>query len=634
MQYPGTIDRWYDHSGIQAPDVVEVAPRPLMLHAAAFERGPEDLMRVYGEKFYKLFGYYIDVDKYGQAGIQAANIINNGGELLIKRVVADDATLGNIIVVANVSANEVQKTDSLGNPLYLDPTTGKETIDAGDNNEKVMVKVASIRHELVTVPKAKTMDDVVDAALDCFVENDDEQKFAYPLFVITDNGRGETTKRFGIEPVYSVSKNQKYMLYRLKYLGSKDLDAEQVYFAMAPGVLYLQKSMDIGMACSDMLQCKAKSIENAVEAFYDKISEISGISIDELFSSDVLFAKSNKGVARTGLSLDDSGEDISDTIGFALQSGSNGVFGDCPIETAEYEEALHKFFTGEFDSDIYNLDRFKIDACVDANYPYTIKKDIVRLANFRKDFFFFGDLGTEIQTFENATNKMYEMPRSFFCAWYGQAYDIRNPFTMKNTHVTIGYSMARLVIPQLVNKTNAPYCGILHNFTIPEAIEGTINWTPKITPDVNQKTLCDEMRLNYASILQNTLTLETQYTAQEAYTQLSYLNNVIAIQYIVKDCREHCPAFRYSFISSNDLSQYKDNVSSILSRYTDWFESLEFVYIQDDIMKANKIFEADLKFKHKDFVQSEIFNLYTLGVDQAKEASAETSATEISNPYV
>ena len=110
MQYPGTIDNWIDQSGIQAQAAVDVTPRPLILAAAAFDRGPEKLTRVYGTDFYKLFGYYIDYDKYGQAAIQAANAINNGAELLLKRVVAEDATLANIVVVANVSSSRVQKS--------------------------------------------------------------------------------------------------------------------------------------------------------------------------------------------------------------------------------------------------------------------------------------------------------------------------------------------------------------------------------------------------------------------------------------------------------------------------------------------------------------------------------------------
>lgn len=123
------------------------------------------------------------------------------------------------------------------------------------------------------------------------------------------------------------------------------------------------------------------------------------------------------------------------------------------------------------------------------------------------------------------------------------------------------------------------------------------------------------------------LTLETTFTSQEELTQLSFINNVIAIQKIVKDVRDNCPSFRYSFISTNDLQAYKTNVTSIISKYNNWFESLEFVYVQDDIMKANKIFEASLKVKHKDFVQSEILNIYTLGTEQATVAGTDTSVS-------
>ena len=42
-------------------------------------------------------------------------------------------------------------------------------------------------------------------------------------------------------------------------------------------------------------------------------------------------------------------------------------------------------------------------------------------------------------------------------------------------------------------------------------------------------------------------------------------------------------------------------------------------------MRANKIFEASLKVKHKDFVQSEILNIYTLGTETTTQASTDTS---------
>ena len=627
MQYPGTIDNWFDQSGITAQPAAEVTPRPLMLTAAAFDRGPEKITKVSGRNFYKLFGYYIDFDKYGQAAIQAANAIDNGAELMIKRVVAKDATLANIFPVAVVTTDRVQKTDADGNPLYIDPITQQETTDPGDGNEAVMINIAKIKYQLNTVTGKKTMAEIVEEARKSFVEDEESQTFTYPLFVTTDNGRGESTKRFGVDPQYAISKNNNYMLYRFKYLGSEDLDAEQQYFALPPGVIYLQQSMDIGMASTNMLQCHCQSIEDAVDAFYNKLSEISGLSLEDLWKTDVLFCKDAKGDAIQGLSLAEDSADLSVSMGFGLESGSNGAFGDCPIETDEYEQELLEFYNGTFDSDIFNLDRYKPDVCMDANYPFSVKNAIYELAKFRKDFFYFGDLGLDVNTFLNAMSKLYEMPRDKFTAWYAQSYQILNPFTKRRIDVTITYSLTRCIIEHLNNRRHTPYCGILYGWTIPEAIEGSINFTPKITPKENQKTLLDDARLNYASILNDVLTVETEYTSQEELTQLSFINNVIAIQKIVKDVRDNCPAFRYSFISTDDLASYKKSVTRIISKYTEWFESLEFVYVQDDIMKANKIFEASLKVKHKDFVQSEILNIYTLGTEAATQASADTGYT-------
>lgn len=625
MQYPGTIDNWYDQSGTSQSAPVEVAPRPLMLTAAAFDRGPEKITKVYGTDFYKLYGYFIDYDKYGQAAIQAANAIDNGAELMIKRVVAKDATLANIVVVAGVTTDRVQKTDSEGNPLYIDPNTQQETTDPGTGNDAVMINIAKIKYQLNTITGKKTLAEVVEEARRSFVEDEEGQTFTYPLFVTVDNGRGQSTKRFGIDPQYSISKNNNYMLYRFKYLGSEDFDAEQQYFALPPGVIYLRQSMDIGMASSNMLQCKCESIEDAIDAFYNKLSEISGLSVSDLYKTDVLFCKDAKGEAVQGLSLDESSVDLSIQMGFGLESGSNGEFGDNPIETEAYETALVEFYNGTFDSDIYNLDMYKPDVCMDANYPIAVKNAIYELAKFRKDFYFFGDLGLDVNTFTNAMNKLYEIPRDKFTGWYGQSYQIINPFTKRRVDVTITYSLTRCVIEHLNNRRHTPYCGIMYGWTIPEAIEGTINFTPKITPKENQKTLCDDARLNYASILNDVLTVETEFTSQEEFTQLSFANNVIAIQKIIKDVRDNCPKFRYSFISTDDLASYKKSVTRIINKYTEWFESLEFVYVQDDIMKANKIFEASLKVKHKDFVQSEILNIYTLGTEVATEASTDTS---------
>ena len=610
MSYPATIDRWYDQSGITRV-TSEDPRRPLFLTAFASGRGPEGFTRCYGTDFYKLFGYYMDYEKYGQAAIQAAYIVDNGGELLCKRIVASDATLGNITVVAEVSADQVQKTNAQGEPLYIDASTGQETIDAGADgaNERVMINVAKIKYDLVTVPDKKTSEEI-QAEI-----RKNEGETTFPLFTIVDNGRGLTSKRFRIEPSYNVSKTLSFMMYQLYYIGSKDLDSEYARFSMVPEIVYANRSMDITMSSKSMLQCRAISYPDIVKKFYAKLGEISGITDTELQKVDIFKGKDNKGKAINGIAVDPEGFDLTADIGFALQSGSDGSFGDKPVESEEYETQLLNFFNGTFDDDIYNLDRFKPDVLMDADYPMSVKKAIIELAEFRKDFYFFADLGTDISSYEGVVTRYESVSRSKFCSWYGQWGLIEDPFSKRHVPVTITYAMSRRIIPHLNDRRNAPYCGILYDWVFPEFLEGSINFTPKITPKVNQKEELGDMRLNYASILNDVLTLETTYTSQEELTQLSYSENVIAIQQVIKDIRDNCPKFRYSFSTTDDLEKYKKNVDEILTRYKDNFTSLEFVYVQDDIMRENKIFEADIKFTHKDFIQSELLNIYTLSTD-------------------
>ena len=118
--------------------------------------------------------------------------------------------------------------------------------------------------------------------------------------------------------------------------------------------------------------------------------------------------------------------------------------------------------------------------------------------------------------------------------------------------------------------------------------------------------------MNYASYLNDVLTLETEYTSQEQYTQLSYINNILAVQEIIHDVRNKCPRFRYQFITNDDLEDYRKNVESVIKQYSDRFKTLEFEYTQDDVMAQNKIFNASIKVTFKNFVQTEIFDIYAL----------------------
>lgn len=487
MSYPATIDRWYDQSGIQKV-VSEDPQRPLIMTAFASSRGPEGFTRCYGTDFYKLFGYSMDYEKYGQAAIQAAYLIDNGAELLCKRIVAPDATLGNITVTAEVTADQVQKTNAQNEPLYVDGVSGQETTDPGESNEKVMVNVAKIKYNLLTVPNKKTVAEIKAEIAKNVTDS------VFPLFTVVDNGRGFTSKRFKLTPSYDVSKQLSFMMYQFYYIGSKDFDSEYTRFSLVPGIIYASKSMDIEMSAKSMLQCQTVSYQTNIEKFYAKLGEISGISEAELAKTDVICGCDNKGKAITGIAVDPEGFDLTAEIGFALQSGTDGAFENGAVTSDQYAKQLVEFFDGTFDEDIYNLDRFKPAVILDANYPMEVKSAIITLAEFRKDFFFFADLGTDTTSYNGVVTKYEDVPKSKYCSWYGQWGLVEDQFTRKHVPVTITYAMSRVIINHLNNRKSSPYCGSIYDWTFPEFIEGTLNFTPKITPKVNQKEELADMK--------------------------------------------------------------------------------------------------------------------------------------------
>ena len=95
MKTPGTEFTWKDLSGYSSAADDEAIARPLLLAASSFDKGPEEIMTVYGNNFYKLFGENMSYERHGQPAIQAANSIDAGAELLIKRIVEEEATIAN-----------------------------------------------------------------------------------------------------------------------------------------------------------------------------------------------------------------------------------------------------------------------------------------------------------------------------------------------------------------------------------------------------------------------------------------------------------------------------------------------------------------------------------------------------------
>ena len=646
MNRPGTIINWYEQIA-STNEIEETIIRPLYLQLFTSDKGPENLRTVNGKDFFKLYGSTPSFKKHGQPLLQAANIIKAGGEVLCKRIVAEDATLANLVIVAKVSNESVQKFNASGKALYIDADTGKETTDAnGGLNERVMINIAKIKYEAVSVSGVKTLGEVVTQASTLVKDEVDSElltgydtttkvgdpltdenmvgqvndtgdpdygNYVYPLFAVADNGRGVSSKRFKITPDYNISKNINFQLYRLNFIGDTEEENEYVWFNFQDEVIYLGKNRSLSMVGKDFTQIQAASFDDSIDLFVKRLAAITGMDEGELNSIDPIFGCSRKGESIEQIVIDGDGLNLNRDLGMVLQSGTNGEFGDTPINAASYGSEMVKVINGEYDDSIFDVSRFMIDVCLDANYPAEVKQAIAELAEFRQDFVYLRDFGTDLGAYESIANARFDLPKSKFVCDYPQAWDVIDPWTKKQITVTAPYSMASRLVTHLNDRRSAPLCGILYDFTFPEVIEGTVNFLPKITPYVDQKSLLSDLNINYASYVNGVLTMETCYTSVEGMgTQMRWANNILAVTKLIHNIRTECPKFRYSFITDTDLEKYQEDVNNVIKRSNIDFATITMEYTQDEVMAANKIFEADIFVRFKNFEQEEIFNIYTL----------------------
>ena len=625
--YPATLFDIEDLSDIPSLVTTDSTNYPIILTGFTSDKGTEDYTYIVGKDFFSMYGETISYKKHGQPLLQAANAINSGAKLFAKRVVAPDATLANIGIVGYVKTQSDQKYDTDGNPLYINNETGEETTDSSTNekpNDPALNTYCKVSYNVLSVADSESND--LNTIAEKFV---DMASDGYPLMFIADNGRGTSSKRIIISPDYNLSRTSEFTQYNLTVMEGNDSTQEII------GTINTEianaganTSFQTSISREAIKQIRIKQFDNQWEAFTAKINEVLASEavgmtqeeIDELdiVDQDILFGKTYKGKDLDSRIVIDTNTQLNSLYGMALLNGSNGSFGEKPMEAVAYEDEMTKVFDGSFSTDIYDLDNNPIDLVVDANYRNKTKRAIEDLVSYREDCFYLRDMAVEhgnvrtpCRNIEEIRNVEIDNLKTRYAASYCTWYDIEDPYTHKPVSVSIGYSLARIVVSHFVNGPSRPLAGIKYGCTIPEAIEGTINFAPKIIPSVNQKAEMEELRVNYASYLQNRLVIEQEYTSQERYTQLSYINNVFAIQEIIKAVRKQCPINRYSFITgnNNELQQYLDDVNNVLKKYSGNFLTLEMEYVGNEIYVANKIFYARIRVSFKDFAQTEYFKL-------------------------
>jgi hypothetical protein len=574
--YPTTQFNIIDNSQIfQNTENNTIDDAPLFMQVFSADKGTEDLIEISGaDNFAAMYGT-MDFFKHGQSAIQAQNIINAGGRLFAKRVVAEDSLLANLVICANLS-----------------------NIDDGK---------VSIKWEARSIQNCKTFDEVKSAAADLL----DPSNGVYPLIVFSDNGRGVSKKSIRITPDYPTSKTIGATFYDLKvYEGTTEI--EKISISFDPDVKVSNDSYRLDELTSK--QVTGLVMEDVYKLYLAALSDGLLIEEAELRKYDIIFGYTNRGAVLEGFELDQEGINLDADNGILLKEGSNGSFGDSPVGTADWENAIAAVFNGTFSDEVYDVDQHKIAAVVDANYPVSDKNAIFDFVSFRQDCAFFRDYGVGLKTYLEikGMHDNFAERRNFFTGDYATSYQIKDPVSKKNIEVTMLYDMAYDLVDHIANQAFTPLAGTSNGFILRNAIKGTINFTPINTPSFNQKEAMDDIRVNYAIFEDDNCVVQSCYSSQDAYTQLSYFGNIIAIQEVMRAVRTACPRQRYTLASGSDLTNYATAVNSVLNEFVSNFDTLRFTYTNDPLKTSQKIFYASIEFAFLGWAQTEIFDIYAI----------------------
>lgn len=469
------------------------------------------------------------------------------------------------------------------------------------------------------------------------------QKF--PIYAFTDNGRGLSNKKIRIYADNRTSKGLKYMLYNLQIIEGTEI-LETLSFCSDYTIIRKNENMSVQTVTSTYSsQVKSYIFTKYQDMFIETVAASVGATGTDIGDLDYLFGTSrngkysldyvltNNGIKTEGTSLYydlENGTNISYAFGLALENGSNGEFGTHPWGTDAYFDAVYDFFTdSEGTGEIFDVDNIKPAAIIDANYPFRIKQAIEKVVKFREDCFFFRDLGLGLKTkddiyYADLDNDSIDLDENLgldekdgmFCGTYHNSYDVIDPHTKRQITVTASYTLSKLLPKHFINGPHRPVCGQLYGMILNDAIEGTINFIPRVKPGCNDKEDMDDHRINYGGLEDGLFVLESDWTAVlSSATEYKYIHNVLAVQEVIREIRIRCPKKRYTFLTAEDLTTYKNDVQEILDKFAGRFKQIKFEYIEDKTMVQNKVFYAAIYVQFHDFIRTEYFKIYELDND-------------------
>lgn len=590
-------------------------PTALYLATYTSDKGSEDWELLYGLNNFTTAKGGLNFTKHGQPQLAIAEMLTNGAYVLAKRLVSDDATLANVSVRCKVKI-----VDGVSYVYYYTVSGDRITT----LNEACEVGYGAFNP--TEEPKEVTVEDKTFKEIDV------------PLFTVAAAGRGMSGLSFRLNPEYYVSKTSQCIKYTFEtYENTVEL-IEGIVCSLNPDFIVDGVNQSVqNKVNNNSSQVQVKFYEDGLLKLVTVLSETAkldgkALPVSELINMDIINGVNIKGTQTIGgVVVNGSDEsdlwesfkpddvtvcNLSGSTGIALLNGSYGALGGSPIaNTAEYTKLLLGAYgkdtsSNQFDPIIYDLDDYKIDAIIDCGYPVEVKNAIVDLVDFRGDCVFLADLGTKANTLDDIILEADKITKSKFVAIYHNYFNIINAYTKKEITVTMPYLLISKLTNHIDRGVGIPFAGLANQLSFAGSIiDKSVNFLPVVIPGIDQKQKLVDANINYISYYDGVPVMETMYTNDNEYSQLSFLHNIMGIQEIIKVIRSKCPHTRYTFLDGDDLENYISDVSTLINEYKTNFKSIEVVYMNDEKYEKNNIFYAALKVQFKNFIQEEYFKI-------------------------
>lgn len=584
-----------------------------MIQCGAFASGRDNQL-IYCEnlgEFLNEFGSP-NFKLYGQPGYNIAKALSTGNAgAYVMRVMPDDATYSNLVILANYKVEEVEtgETDEDGNPIKAN---------------KLKLGFSS-----TTITNATSIDEL-DAAVSALIGDPaDDGTITRPLFYVYQKGRGAygnaTRIRFADVTAYDDPETT-YFTYRLDVLRMAEtlVRDEYAYGSLNPDLF--DKSSKESLYLEDLVNDPEEglgkiSISVSESTLNELLDTVNGLLVDgeeeyTLSSLDLLFGKNLDGTTNGKIEFyqPENSVDLVGSEGLNLYSGTEGSFETTnSLRDDAISECLVKAYAGEYDKMIKSRFSSPADFMLDANFDDAVKRQMVGLANYRLyDAMCYIDSGLASTVDELiAWLEDYQNVWGYNVCKTLHHYKIRDiEYTGKTIPVTTTYHLAGL-IPNMLKTFGFSEPMVLENARVTDAVKGS--FLPVIDPDEDEiKSTIYKLRGNYYEtvkygVYQRGVCITSQKTTSD---RLDEFNEYI-LHLAVKISYDIMYSKIYKLGESEDRARYQKEANEKLERELGKYVrsiSISFEMSADD--ERRNIMRLKLRIVYKTIVKRGVVEIY------------------------